>query len=226
MTACVFISCQQKETRQLRAHIGKANEALMEQVDYWMTNIHVNAMKNPGKMEDFRHNARFYYDNTKALMDFTDRSDDSLRFWRITETEESQKWEFQPDLNREVILGEDSLLAKMQLVQNLHSYVENIIQSYSYCFSFSGLGVVGAHRSADSTIIQLYGTIDQNISNYYLEMSDSTAEWQLTPSLGKIVLPFELKDSLSGELVIVPKLGTEIRCLTFTVKPEHFRNPF
>lgn len=226
ISACLFISCQQKENRQLRAHICKANEALMEQVDYWMTNIHVHAMENPGKMEEFRNDGRFYYGNTTALMDFSDRSDDSLRFWRLTETEESRKRGFHSDLHREVVLGEDTLVAKIHLIQNLHSYVKGILQSYSYCVSFNGLGVVGTHHSADSTVIRLYGTIDENISNYYLELSDSTADWQLTPSLGKIVLPYKLEDSLSGELVIIPKLGAEIRCLPFSVKPKHFQNPF
>lgn len=190
ITACKEYS--HPEFLQQQIHV--VNEGLAELIEEKVTKIAVIASKS-SKIQPINDDLRFYYKNTRLMIEEPASTQDSIRFWRLTKSRESMRYGYKSNLDSNLIFGEDTLIRKTALLNNMYHYLEHIHQSFSYCrIMFGSIPVID---SSKGDVIYFYGKphtyseLDLMIkhSEYLSNIPDSLPLWGKLQILDSTMMP-------------------------------------
>lgn len=178
ITACKEYS----HSEFLQQQIHLVNKGLEELIEEKATKIAFIASES-SKMQPINDDLQFYYKNTRLMIEEHASTQDSTRFWRLTKSQESMRYGYKSNLDSDLIFGEDTLIRKTALLNNMYHYLEHIYQSFSYCgIMFGSIPVID---SSKEDVIYFYGKphayseLDLMIkhSEYLTNIPDSLPLW-------------------------------------------------
>lgn len=149
----IILGCKDEGMSEIQLkHTQTVNQGLEELIHEKLNNLNRIAAKGESpRLKECLDEAMFYYKNTKYLIE----DPDSIVYWRLTNTREATRNNFEPKLDSAIVFGADSLMRKSTSLYNLNNYLNNIYRSFSYCVITAG--VLPVRDKQDSSLIHLYG---------------------------------------------------------------------